>query len=335
MTKPMALYFSGIQPTGRMHLGNYLGAIRQWVRLQAQAPMVCCIVDAHAITVPQDPRVLREAIVRTAMYYLASGMDPERATIFVQSTIPGHSQLGWMLGCLTPMGWLNRMTQFKEKSGKHKDGSSLGLYGYPVLQAADILLYHATHVPVGEDQKQHLELTRDIALAYHRHVGAEYFPLPEPLIVKNQARIMSLRDGSKKMSKSDPSEASRIHLDDSTDEIAQKIRRATTDPHPIACEGAEERPELWNLASIGAALTGQSVEDTLRPLEGKGFAVLKEMLTELLVAELTPIREAMDRWRRDPQTVLDLLRRGTELLAPRAEATIRDVCDAMGLGIPL
>src|SRR5579885_1707688 len=246
--------FSGIQPTGNLHLGNYLGAIRNWVALQREYDCIFCIVDLHALTLPQDPKELRAQTREVTAAYIAAGIDPEACIIFNQSAVAAHAELAWLLGCLTPLGWLNRMTQFKEKAGKQRDNAGLGLYAYPVLMAADILLYKATHVPVGEDQKQHLELSRDIAGAFNRRFNVEYFPLPEPQIFGTATRVMSLRDGTKKMSKSDTSDYSRINMTDDADSIALKIRKAKTDPHPLPAteKEAEARPEAANLLGIYA-----------------------------------------------------------------------------------
>src|SRR4051794_10978450 len=254
--------FSGIQPTGNLHLGNYLGAIRNWVALQHDYECIFCIVDLHALTLPQNPDELRQATREVTAAYIAAGIDTGNCIIFNQSTVSAHAELSWILGCLTPLGWLNRMTQFKEKAGKQRDNAGLGLYAYPVLMAADILAYKATHVPVGEDQKQHLELARDIAGAFNRQYGREFFPLPEPQICGTATRVMSLRDGTKKMSKSDASDSSRINMTDDADAIAQKIRKAKTDPEPLPDneKGLEGRPEAENLLSIYAALTDQSLE---------------------------------------------------------------------------
>src|ERR1700723_2380776 len=248
--------FSGIQPTGNLHLGNYLGAIRNWVALQHDYECIFCIVDLHALTMPQEPAQLRAQTREVTAAYIAAGIDPERCIIFNQSMVSAHAELAWLLGCLTPLGWLNRMTQFKEKAGKERDNAGLGLYSYPVLMAADILLYKATHVPVGEDQKQHLELARDIAGAFNRRYGVEFFPLPEPQIFGAGTRVMSLRDGLKKMSKSDESDYSRINLTDDADAIALKIRRAKTDTEPLPESAADlaKRPEADNLVTIYAAL---------------------------------------------------------------------------------
>src|SRR5579862_8680639 len=257
--------FSGVQPTGNLHLGNYLGAIRNWVALQSDFECIFCIVDLHALTLPQDPEELRAATREVAATYIAAGIDPERCIIFNQSMVGAHTQLAWLLGCLTPLGWLNRMTQFKEKAGKQRDLAGLGLYAYPVLMAADILGYKATHVPVGEDQKQHLELARDIAGAFNRRYECDFFPLPEPQIFGAATRVMSLRDGTKKMSKSDLSDMSRINMTDTPELIAQKIRKAKTDPEtlPETIAALEARPEADNLIGIYAALTDGSREAAL------------------------------------------------------------------------
>src|SRR6516165_6787259 len=257
--------FSGIQPTGNLHLGNYLGAIRNWVALQNDYECIFCIVDLHALTQPQDPAQLRAQTREVTAAYIAAGIDPERCIIFNQSTVSAHSELSWLLSCFTPLGWLNRMTQFKEKAGKHREEALLGLYAYPVLMAADILGYKATHVPVGEDQKQHLELARDIAGAFNRRYGVEFFPLPEPQIFGEATRVMSLRDGTKKMSKSDSSDFSRLNMTDDADAIALKIRRAKTDPEPLpqSTSGLEHRPEANNLIGVYAALAGLTREEAL------------------------------------------------------------------------
>src|SRR5271156_4767789 len=262
--------FSGIQPTGNLHLGNYLGAIRNWVELQHGFECIFCIVDLHALTQPQDPAELRASTREVTAAYIAAGIDPEHCTIFNQSMVSAHTELAWLLGCLTPLGWLNRMTQFKEKAGKHRDMAGLGLFAYPVLMAADILAYKATHVPVGEDQKQHLELARDIAGAFNRRYGVDFFPLPEPQILGEATRVMSLRDGTKKMSKSDESDYSRINLTDDADTIALKIRKAKTDtdPLPDTLAALEKRPEADNLVTIYAALSDSTREKVLKEYAG-------------------------------------------------------------------
>jgi tryptophanyl-tRNA synthetase len=295
--------FSGMQPTGNLHLGNYLGAVRNWVAMQHDYECFFCMVDMHAITMPQDPAELRRSTREVAAAYIASGIDPEACSIFHQSALGGeHAELTWILSSLTPLGWLNRMTQFKEKAGKKRENAGLALYSYPVLMAADILLYHATHVPVGEDQKQHLELARDIAGAFNRHYDIEFFPLPEPQILGEATRVMSLRDGSSKMSKSDPSDQSRINLTDDADTIAQKIKRAKTDPEllPDDPAGLEGRPEATNLVGIYAALSDQTTAQVLAEFAGKGFGQFKPALSELAVSVLSPISENMRRLLNDP-----------------------------------
>src|SRR5689334_12743236 len=283
--------FSGIQPTGNLHLGNYLRAIRNWVALQHDYECIFCIVDLHALTQPQNPDELRQATREVTAAYIAAGIDPERCIIFNQSTISAHAELAWLLGCLTPLGWLNRMTQFKEKAGKQRENAGLGLYAYPVLMAADILLYKATHVPVGEDQKQHVELARDLAGAFNRRYEVEFFPLPEPQILGSATRVMSLRDGSKKMSKSDESDYSRINMTDDADTIALKFRRAKTDPEPLPTEaaGLAGRPEAENLVNIYGALAGKDVDAVLAEFGGAPFSTFKGALTDVAVAVLAPI----------------------------------------------
>src|SRR4051794_20816064 len=275
--------FSGIQPTGNLHLGNYLGAIRNWVALQHDYECIFCIVDLHALTQPQDPAELRHSTREVTAAYIAAGIDPERCTIFNQSMVSAHTELGWILGCLTPLGWLYRMTQFKEKAGKQRDNAGLGLYAYPVLMAADILLYKATHVPVGEDQKQHLELARDIAGAFNRRYGVEFFPLPEPQILGAATRVMSLRDGTKKMSKSDASDYSRINMTDDADTVALKVQKAKTDPEPLpdTVAALETRPEADNLLGIFAALAGISLEQAVARFAGQPFSGFKRELSDL------------------------------------------------------
>ena len=287
--------FSGVQPTKNPHLGNYLGAIRNWVGLQRDYESLFCVVDLHAITVPQDPKELAAQTREVVAAYVACGIDAKRSIIFNQASVAGHSQLGWLLSCLTPLGWLNRMTQFKDKAGKNRDSVGLGLYAYPVLMAADILLYKATHVPVGDDQKQHLELSRDIAGAFNRLVGHEHFPLPEPQIFGQATRVMSLRDGSKKMSKSEESDLSRINLLDSADEIANKLKKAKTDPEPLPYETADllTRPEAENLVGIMAALRNCDPQKILNEYGGKNFSEFKPALSEVVIAAIVPIGDKM------------------------------------------
>ncbi|HKX09575.1 MAG TPA: tryptophan--tRNA ligase [Stellaceae bacterium] len=325
--------FSGIQPTGNLHLGNYLGAIRNWVAMQNDYDCIFCIVDLHALTLPQDPKELRQATREVTAAYIAAGIDPERCIIFNQSTVHEHTELAWLLGCLTPLGWLNRMTQFKEKSGKQRDNAGLGLYAYPVLMAADILLYKATHVPVGEDQKQHVELARDIAGAFNRRYEVEFFPLPEPAIFGAATRVMSLRDGTKKMSKSDTSDYSRINMTDDADTVRQKIRKAKTDPHPMPATVAEAatRPEAENLLSIYAALADKSLEATVAEFAGSPFSRFKETLTDLAVSVLGRIGGEMRRLMADPGYVDRILRRSADRATAIAEPNLREVFDITGL----
>jgi tryptophanyl-tRNA synthetase len=325
--------FSGVQPTGNLHLGNYLGAIRNWVRLQRDFDCIFCIVDLHALTMPQDPAQLRAQTREVTAAYIASGIDPEHCIIFSQSTVSGHAELAWLLGCLTPLGWLNRMTQFKEKAGKERDNAGLGLYAYPVLMAADILLYKATHVPVGEDQKQHLELARDIAGAFNRRYGVELFPLPEPMIFGAATRVMSLRDGTKKMSKSDTSDYSRINMTDDAETITLKIRKAKTDPLPLPAteKDAEARPEADNLLGIYAALADETREAAIRQHAGRNFSDFKRDLADLSADVLGKIGGEMRRLLADPGYIDSVLRRGTERAQAVAGPVLAEVFDTMGL----
>ena len=325
--------FSGVQPTGNLHLGNYLGAIRNWVDLQHDYDCIFCIVDLHALTLPQDPGSLRTNTREVTAAYLAAGIDPEKCTIFNQSAVPGHSELAWRLGCVTPLGWLNRMTQFKEKAGKHRENAGLGLYSYPVLMAADILLYKATHVPVGEDQKQHLELCRDIAGAFNRQFGSDYFPLPEPQILGEATRVMSLRDGTAKMSKSDPSDNSRINMTDDADLIVQKIRKARTDPEPLpdSVEGLEGRAEAANLIGIYAALSGDARSDILNTFGGKLFSEFKGALSDLALDKLGPIGAEMQRLMKDPAYVDGVLRTGAERAKEISEKHMSEIHELIGV----
>jgi tryptophanyl-tRNA synthetase len=325
--------FSGVQPTGNLHLGNYLGAIRNWVALQKDYDCIFCIVDLHALTLPQDPAQLKAQTREVTAAYIASGIDPERCVIFNQSMVPGHAELAWLLSCLTPLGWLNRMTQFKEKAGKQREEAGLGLYAYPVLMAADIILYKATHVPVGEDQKQHLELARDIAGAFNRRYGVDFFPLPEPMIFGAATRVMSLRDGSKKMSKSDTSDYSRINMTDDAETIALKIRKAKTDPLPLpeSVKDAETRPEADNLLGIYAALAGISREQAVARWAGKNFSEFKAALAELSSEVLGKICGEMRRLMADPGYIDSILKRGAERANAIAQPHLGEVFDIMGL----
>jgi len=324
--------FSGVQPSGNLTLGNYLGAIRNWAKLQNDFESIFCVVDMHAITVWQEPDALRRATREVAAGMLASGVDPKRNIIFNQSAVPAHAQLGWIFNCVARLGWLNRMTQFKEKAGKHKENASCGLYVYPNLMAADILLYKATHVPVGEDQKQHLELARDIAQKFNNDFGKEVFPMPEPMIFGTATRVMSLRDGTKKMSKSDPSEYSRINMTDDADTIAKKVRKAKTDPHPVpeTVEACEDRPEAKNLMNIFAALSDQELKDVCNTYGGQSFADFKKALTDLSVEKLSPISEEMQRYMQDPSEVDAILRDGAQRAAAIAEPILAEAKDVVG-----
>ncbi|WP_375402460.1 tryptophan--tRNA ligase [uncultured Sphingomonas sp.] len=328
---------SGIQPTGDLHLGNYLGAIRQWVAMQdAMRPNDECLfflADLHALTVSIDPRELAGNMVVMAATLLAAGIDPDRSVLFNQSRVPAHSELGWILGGTARIGWLNRMTQWKDKAGKNREGASVGLFTYPVLQAADVLLYQGTHVPVGDDQKQHLELARDVAAKFNTDFGMDVFTLPEPLVSLAAPRIMSLRDGKAKMSKSDPSDQSRINLSDHDDAIAAKFRKARTDPDPLPDDPAalEGRPEARNLVTIYAALAGKSVEAVLASFAGHGFGAFKPALADLAIARLGPIRDRTEALLEDRSAVAQMLSRGAERARALAAPTLRAAQAAVGL----
>jgi tryptophanyl-tRNA synthetase len=326
--------FSGIQPTGSLHLGNYLGAIRHWVRLQDDFECIYCVVDLHAITLPQDPAELRASTREATAALIACGIDPRRSILFAQSTVPGHAQLAWVFNCLTPLGWLNRMTQFKEKAGADRELASAGLYTYPVLQAADILLYKATHVPVGEDQKQHLELSRDIAGAFNRLVGEDLLPLPEPMINAEAARVMSLRDGRKKMSKSDPSDMTRINLTDDADAIARKIRKATADSTMGISWDPEGRPEVANLVTIFAALADRTVREVAAEFATAGNKQFKDALADLCVAKLAPITAEMRRLHTDLGYLDGVLRDGAERAGAIASGVLAEVYERIGFVRP-
>ena len=327
---------SGIQPSGDMHLGNYLGAIRKFVDLQHEYDCHFCVVDMHAITVWQDPAKLREQTFHIAASYIAAGVDPEKAVIFHQSAVRAHAELAWIFNCVARLGWLDRMTQFKDKAGKDKQRASVGLYTYPVLQAADILVYKATHVPVGEDQKQHLELSRDIAQKFNHDFDRDgYFPLPEPLIKGPGARVMSLRDGAAKMSKSDPSENACIFLRDDADTVAKKIKKAKTDPEPLPSEsdGLEGRPEAANLVGIYAALSGTTDAEVLAEFGGEGFGKFKPALADLVVEKLSPINAELLRLEADPTYLTSILQAGAEKAAAVADPIVRDVKEIVGFVI--
>jgi tryptophanyl-tRNA synthetase len=333
-SKTKTRILSGVQPTGGLHLGNLLGAILRWVRMQDEAECLFFLADLHALTIDVDPEELRSNVREMAAALIASGIDPRKSTLFAQSAVPAHSELTWLLQCTARIGWLNRMTQFKEKSGKNRESVSVGLYTYPVLQAADILLYQATHVPVGEDQKQHVELTRDIAIKFNNDFDVELFVPPEPFIGGGaSARIMSLRDGRSKMSKSDPSDMSRINLTDSDDVIAQKIRKAKTDPEPLPDHMAalEGRPEAKNLVGIFGAVTGASDEEVLERFKGQGFGIFKPALADALIALLGPIRQRLAELRRDPAELDRILAAGAERASEIGAPVLASAKAAVGL----
>ena len=334
--------FSGVQPTGNLHLGNYLGAIKRFVALQETHDCIYCVVDLHAITVWQDPADLMRATREVTAAFIASGIDPKKHIVFNQSRVAEHAELAWVFNCIARLGWLNRMTQFKEKAGKDRENASVGLYSYPNLMAADILVYRATHVPVGEDQKQHLELTRDIAQKFNNDYaeriaglghGDGFFPLPEPLIAGPAPRVMSLRDGTKKMSKSDPSDYSRINLNDDADAIAQKIRKARTDPEPLPSEeeGLKGRAEAENLVTIFAALSGREKASVLTEFGGGQFSTFKSALADLSVTTLAPIATEMRRLMADTAAIDAILRYGGERASAIAGSVMADVKDIVGL----
>jgi tryptophanyl-tRNA synthetase len=335
------LVFSGVQPTGNLHLGNYLGAIKRFVELQNRYDCIYCVVDLHAITVWQEPTELPKTIREVTAAFIACGIDPKKHIVFNQSQVSEHAELAWVFNCVARIGWLNRMTQFKEKAGKDRENVSVGLYAYPDLMAADILIYRATHVPVGEDQKQHLELSRDIALKFNNDFGASiqahglgeaFFPQPEPVITGEATRVMSLRDGTKKMSKSDPSDQSRINLTDDADTIALKVRRAKTDPEPLPTEekGLETRPEAENLVGIFAALADVTRADVLKQFGNAQFSTFKNALTDLAVTKLTPINSEMKRLLNDPASIDAVLKDGSDRARKIARETMNAVKDIVG-----
>ncbi|WP_102225033.1 tryptophan--tRNA ligase [Acidimangrovimonas sediminis] len=327
--------FSGIQPSGGLTLGNYLGALKRFVEMQDEGTeTVYCLVDLHAITVWQDPDKLRHQTREAAAAFIAAGIDPTRSILFNQSQVSAHAELAWIFNCITRLGWMNRMTQFKDKTaGKNAENSSLGLYAYPSLMAADILLYHATHVPVGEDQKQHVELTRDIAAKFNHDYKVDFFPITEPVIEGAATRVMSLRDGTKKMSKSDPSDMSRINLTDDADTIAQKLRKARTDAEPLPSEaaGLKDRPEARNLVNIFSALSGQSVDAVLQEFGGQGFGAFKPALAELAVAKLAPISTEMTRLMADPAEIDRILGQGADRADAIAQPILAKTLDIVGM----
>ena len=334
--------FSGMQPTGSLHLGNYLGAMLKWIDLQKTHECIYCVVDLHAITVWQDPAELRQAIRQVTAAYIAAGLDPEKSILFNQSQVSAHAELAWVFNCVARLGWLNRMTQFKEKAGKDRENASVGLYAYPNLMAADILAYRATHVPVGEDQKQHLELSRDIAQKFNNdfctqieaagYDGGDFFPLPEPVITGPATRVMSLRDGTRKMSKSEPSEMSRINLTDDNDTIAKKVKKAKTDPEPLPADtkGLSGRPEAENLVGIFAALSGSQKADVLAEFGGRQFSEFKPALADLCVARLGPIADEARRLMDDPAEIDRILVDGADRARAIAAPILADVKDIVG-----
>jgi tryptophanyl-tRNA synthetase len=327
--------FSGIQPSGGLTLGNYLGALKRFVTMQDEGTYetIYCMVDLHAITVWQDPEKLRHATRELCAGFIASGIDPERSILFNQSQVPEHAQLAWVFNCVARMGWMGRMTQWKDKAGKNSENASLGLFAYPALMAADILVYHATHVPVGEDQKQHLELTRDIAIKFNNDYKVDFFPVTEPVIEGAATRVMSLRDGTKKMSKSDPSDMSRINMTDDADTIASKIRKAKTDPEPLPMEpeGLKDRPEARNLVNIYAALSDRSVDWVLAEMGGHQFSQFKPRLAELAVEKLAPISTEMARLMKDQAEIDRILARGAERARGIAAPILRKTYEIAGM----
>jgi tryptophanyl-tRNA synthetase len=328
------LVFSGVQPTGNLHLGNYLGALKNFVSLQKEMECIYCVVDLHAMTIFQKPSDLISNVLETTASFLAAGLDPSKSIIFNQSSVSGHTELAWILNCVSRIGWLNRMTQFKDKAGSDKERASVGLYIYPNLMAADILLYKATHVPVGADQKQHLELSRDIAQKFNKDFNCEnFFPLPEPLISKNISRVMSLRDGTKKMSKSEESDYSRINLKDSADEIEKKIKKAKSDSEPIPdnLKVLEKKPEALNLLTIYSDISKSSIEKVLNEMAGKEYSLLKKRLTEILISEIGPINKEIKKFLDDKSHLIAVLKKGSEKANIIAEENLKNIREKVGL----
>ena len=328
------LVFSGVQPTGNLHLGNYLGALKNFLELQKESNCIYCVVDLHAITVFQNPKELKKNILETTASFLATGINPDKSIIFNQSSVSGHAELAWILNCISRIGWLNRMTQFKDKAGKDKEKASVGLYIYPNLMAADILLYRATHVPVGADQKQHLELSRDIAQKFNNDFNCEgFFPLPEPLIPKNISRVMSLRDGLKKMSKSEESDYSRINLKDDADEIVKKIKKAKSDSEPIPedLKLLEKKPEAKNLLNIYSEISKISLSKVLNEMAGKEYSFLKKKLADILINEICPVGKEISKLMKDETYLLKILRKGSEKANIKAEENLKIIRDKVGL----
>ncbi len=332
MQKPTKRILSGVQPSGDLHLGNYLGAIKNFVTLQQEYECFFCVVDLHAITVWQDPKILANKTREVTAAFIASGIDPNKNNIFVQSQVPQHAQLAWIFNCIARMGWLNRMTQFKDKAGKNSENVSVGLFSYPTLMAADILIYLATHVPVGDDQKQHLELTRDIAQKFNNDFKTDLFPIPEPLIFGEATRVMSLRDGSKKMSKSDPSDYSRIMLTDTAENITQKIKKAKTDPEPLPIDKSNlgKRPEAENLISIFASLQNTSIDSVIKDYAGKEFSIFKKDLADLSVSKLEPITSEMNKLMNDVSYIDSILNQGKENAIAVAEPVLKETKEIIG-----
>ena len=328
------LVFSGVQPTGNLHLGNYLGALKNFVSLKKEMECIYCVVDLHAITVFQNPKELKNNVLETVASFLATGLNPEKSVIFNQSSVSGHAELAWIFNCVSRIGWLNRMTQFKDKAGSDKEKASVGLYIYPNLMASDILLYKATHVPVGADQKQHLELSRDIAQKFNNDFNCkDFFPLPEPLIPKNVSRIMSLRDGTKKMSKSEESDYSRINLKDNADEISKKIKKAKSDSEqiPDSLKLLENKPEALNLINIYSEISKTSLEKVLNEMSGKEYSFLKTKLTELLISEITPVGKEIEKLLGDKSHLLKILEKGREKANIIAEENLKNIREKVGL----
>ena len=328
------LVFSGVQPSGNLHLGNYLGALKNFVSLQKEMECIYCVVDLHAITVFQNPNELKNNILETTASFIATGLDPNKSIIFNQSSVSCHSELAWIFNCISRIGWLNRMTQFKDKAGSDKEKASVGLYIYPNLMAADILLYKATHVPVGADQKQHLELSRDIAQKFNKDFNCEgFFPLPEPLILKNISRVMSLRDGTKKMSKSEESDYSRINLKDSEDEIIKKIKKAKSDSEAIPdnLKSLEKKPEAFNLLNIYSEVSKINLEKVLKEMSGKEYSFVKNKLADLLVSEICPVGKKISKLMNDKAYLLEILKKGTEKARIKAEENLKNIREKVGL----
>jgi len=328
------LVFSGVQPTGNLHLGNYLGALKNFVSLQKEMDCIYCVVDLHAITTFQNPNELKNNILETTASFLATGLDPNKSIIFNQSSVSAHSELAWIFNCVSRIGWLNRMTQFKDKAGSDKEKASVGLYIYPNLMAADILLYKATHVPVGADQKQHLELSRDIAQKFNKDFNCkDFFPLPEPLILKNISRVMSLRDGTKKMSKSEESDYSRINLKDSPDEIVKKIKKAKSDSESIPddLKSLEKKPEALNLLNIYSEISKINLEKVLKEMAGKEYSYIKGKLADLLVSEISPVGREIIKLMDDKAYLVKILKKGTEKASIKAEENLKNIRDKVGL----